>query len=200
MSAAVTLKLDIHDYWHPGTGRGRGAGADAIVHRASHGLPELPGRSLRGLLREALREAAQYGWLDEFDAEGDPVETLFGTRDTQAGQRSHPGSLRVDSARLPDELACWLALPEQIAQRNLLYRTVYSTAIDAHGSARDGSLRSQEVIVPLTLYARIEALPDAPAPERWQAMLERALPLIDAVGSKRRRGLGRATLTLENAA
>lgn len=202
MNAAARLTIDIHGYWHPGTGRGRGAGTDALSHQDANGLPELPGRSVRGLLRQAVHDARLLGWYGEPENAPGYDDILFGTNKMEAGIANQPGWLRVDTARLPTDVAAWLAQSGQHRQRAELYRTIYSTAIDPQGSAKDGSLRSQEVVVPLTLTAGIDIMPRAQEiheslPEDWANILQTALPLISAVGSKRNRGLGRATLSLE---
>ena len=47
------LRFEIQSFWHAGSGRGDGAVADATVLRSRAGLPILPGRTVKGLLREA---------------------------------------------------------------------------------------------------------------------------------------------------
>ena len=48
------LKIDIQSYWHPSTGRGQGSDVDALAHRDKDGIPCLPGRTIKGLLRDAV--------------------------------------------------------------------------------------------------------------------------------------------------
>jgi hypothetical protein len=84
-----------------------------------------------------------------------------------------------------------------------LYRSHFSTSIDhASGTAEEQTLRGIELAVPLTLYAAV--LPVAGArhtdlQDSWPDLVRQALPLIQAVGAHRSRGLGRATMTLEDA-
>lgn len=193
------LRIDLRGYWHPGGGRGGGAVLDATTHRDSSGLPVLPGRHIKGLLREALECAAGFGW----DGYAGLAQQLFGERSAEeAGSAPAPGGLRVSDGSLPDATRAWLSDPDR--QRRLaphLYRSLYATAIDsATGTARDKSLRGIEVVVPLTLFARIEPVPgQTEPPVDWPQRLRDCLPLIDAVGAHRGRGLGRAVLSLEGA-
>jgi len=60
-----TLVLDLVSYWHAGTGRGDGPSVDAVVARTKEGLPYLPGRTVKGLVREAVRLAQRAGLLAE---------------------------------------------------------------------------------------------------------------------------------------
>ncbi len=196
--SAATLYIDIRHYWHAGGGRGAGAVLDAVVHRDPNGLPLLPGRHLKGLLRDALTRAEAWEW--EGFASG-TAEQLFG-RPADGNQPSEPGALRVTDATLPGDVAAWLASDNNDKGGKCylpyLFRSLYATAIDHEsGTARDKSLRGIEVTVPLTLSARITPVPGREPPEGWPGLLAAVLPLIDAVGAHRSRGLGRAVLRIE---
>lgn len=189
------LLVDIHDWWQPGTGLGSGAHLDELAHVDADGLPELPGRTLKGLLRDAVTRAVELGWVEK-----GITERFFGRRDDTDDGRTSPGCLRVGSARLPEAERRWLANDEAAAERAQLFAEISATAIDRHsGSAVEHSLRGIQVVLPLRISAPIGPVPGHDAPADWARVLERSLPLIRAVGSGRSRGLGRATLTLENA-
>jgi hypothetical protein len=199
------LKIEILDFWHAGTGRGASVELDARVYRSTDGLPVLPGRTLRGLLRDAVRQAENLGWLDPFkNAAADTLaDQFFGTRSqAEATGGTIPGVLRVGDARLP---ACTRAPLSQMLEddRNplveMLFSQLHQTAINENGSARAGSLRAIEVAVPLTLFADIDLLPGQKPPENWKAILTTALPLLRAVGGHRNRGLGRCRCELQSA-
>lgn len=190
------LTIDIHSWWHPGSGRSGGAVVDATAHRDANGLPVLPGRHLKGLLRDALECAENWNWAGHA---GLP-ERLFGNRTGNAGAHPpQPGCLRVSDGRLPEDTAAYLANHQ--TGRTLipkLFHSQFATAVDHDsGTALDHSLRGIEVVVPLQLAARIEPLPGRIPPEDWSERLAEVLPLIRAVGAGRHRGLGRAELALE---
>ncbi len=197
---AYTLHIRLQSYWHSGTGHGLGAAVDAATHRDRDGLPTLPGRHIKGLLRDALEQAMEWRW--DGHADGVLLRSLFGHRTESARAEQVPtsGVLRVSDARLPNVLCAWLGQGDRHAQRNALFRVLQSTAMnDNTGSAQDGSLRGIEVVVPLDLQALIEPLPSVMPPADWADRLREVLPLIPAVGGHRTRGLGRALLTLEAA-
>ncbi len=186
------LKIDIHSYWHPGTGSGRGADVDAIVHRDKDNLPRLPGKSLKGVLRDAVarweqftQSASKPSLADQlFGAGADDGDTWFGL-------------IRVSDAVLAKDICHYLEKDQSLSTG--LYRTMHSTAID-HGTgvATNKSLRGIEVVIPLTLYAALDEVPNAKYKvPHWHEILKSALPLIQAVGAHRSRGLGRVTVTLE---
>lgn len=207
MTDRETLQIELLGYWHAGTGRGEGSGADALVARTrgGRGLPYLPGRTLYGLLREAVALAEEIGQLP-------PKRTkeLFGERSEAPNEKPGQGglgrfasrgdrTLEVTSAFLApgwpqsDEAQAWEAWAEKHADA-LAHLTprLAATAVDERGIARRSSLRSVEVAVPLCLFAEVSAPPEV---GDWRADLERALPLLRAAGSRRSRGFGRCQVT-----
>lgn len=197
------LTLQISSYWHPGTGRGDGAVADASVHVGTDHLPFLPGRTVKGLLRDAVECAIQAGFegLDPVALFGSPlprattddrVRTLEEARFT-----TDSGCLRFGSARPgrgPTEQATWSewagAHPEQAA---VLVERIASTKVDDLGRAEDHTLRTIEVVVPMTLHAAIEGPPGT----RWDLLDEAVQTFLTGLGSHRTRGLGRVHARLE---
>lgn len=198
--SAARYRLDVRlaGYWHSGTGRGDGMGADAVVARDQHGLPYLPGRHLKGLLRHALRhlehlELAPVGLCEDLFGRGtDGASDKARSAQTRYGTTQ--GRLRFGSARLPDAWQAFAAHADP-ATIDLLFRTLGSTAIDEQGTARARTLRTVELAAPMTLTAYIDT--DRPLDPDTLTALRRAAGLVRRVGKHRTRGLGRATLTIE---
>lgn len=214
MMLSRTLTIDFHGYWHAGTGRGSGTHVDALTEKDDQGLPFIAGRHLKGLLRHALRRAADWNWLHDISLPPGPatdLETLlFGTASQSVARHDTlPGLLQVDDARLPAAEADFLAQPDQIPLRQQLYREIYSTAINEQGSAQDKSLRGIEVTLPVRLEGHISLCADASdsdlhtqqqnwlaQPDPW-APLAACLTLIDSLGASRTRGLGEAQVSFQ---
>lgn len=193
MDESGKLTIDIRSYWHSGSGRGSGSHLDAVTDRDSDGLPYLPGRTLKGLLRDAAWRLECWQSTQR-RSNGLTVEKLFGNRGGPR-QDTTAGVLRIYDARLPESLRAWLKQEEQAAKRAELYRELFETAIASEtGVARSKSLRGMEVVVPLMLEARIDSIGPV---EHWKEWLRPCLSLVRAVGAHRTRGLGRAVLTLE---
>lgn len=191
-----TLSIDIRSYWHPGTGRGSGFHLDAVTHEGADGLPRLPGRTLKGLLRDAVHRAESWGWKE---VPARSSERLFGPRGRQGAETAF-GLLRVSDAMLPAELASYLASAEGRKLVPGLYREHFSTAIElGAGVAKSRSLRGMRVVVPLELEAEIGTVPGVEDLADWRARLTAVLPLIHAVGAHRSRGFGRAVLSWKEA-
>ena len=188
MSGSWNLTIHILGYWRAGTGRGAGVGVDAIVRRDDLGLPLLPGRHLRGLLRDAVETLSDLG--DDVVPPG-TADRLFG-RAAGIGETRHdgtPGMVAVGSARLSDS---WLDYARQLrasegtasADRSLspLFARLSSTAIDPDtGTAKSKSLRTIEVSVPMTVHATLTG----PLDEADVRILTRAASWVRAVGGGR---------------
>jgi CRISPR/Cas system CSM-associated protein Csm3 (group 7 of RAMP superfamily) len=198
------IRFNIQSYWQAGSGRGGGALVDALVQKNNHGLPFLPGRTIKGLLRDAVYRAEQWGHV--------PAETtrcLFGSHAPEEGitrLETEAGALAISDAVLPPELSAWLSHPDTDPQlRQGLFKQISATTIEpATGCANDKSLRTIEVTIPLTLTAQITVLNkkrintiDWGKGRQCIDYLKPCLKLIRAVGASRSRGLGRVTLECE---
>lgn len=189
------LKLNMLEFWHPGTGRGTATSVDNKAHRDKDGLPELPGKTVKGLLRDAL-------WfkLDPMNAlEGNPPELVAQLFGSEGGGLDAEGAVRVSSARLPLELReVFLKNPELV---NGLSTVLHNTALDPDsGTAKNKTLRSTEVFAPLPLYAELELVGELPKTIKdWNAyidLMKTCLPALYKAGLRRNRGLGRFEVDL----
>lgn len=193
----VILTIDFKAPWRCGVGRGDFY-IDAFVARDVYGLPVVPGRTIKGVLRDALVEAVADGTVSN-----DAVTRWFGSRGASAEERAYktdPGELAFDDARIDAETRAWFAVDphgtERRDARALLFEDVESTAIAELGAARTGTLRRLEVAVPLTLSAAIDGPAIASGDGDWRAVLALALPYVVGFGAGRTRGFGRCALSL----
>jgi len=196
------IKLQLFEYWHTSAGFGKGRYFDAVVTRSEEGLPLLRGKTLRGLLREAIFHAESFGQLAPGTSEamfGTSQETLQAQEKPEVNRfTTRPGCFRVGSATLPPEWQRYAATQEGKALIKGLYGALSSTAIDEDGLAKEQTLRRIEVAVPLTLQARWEGESFSLAQTTYlpQDALHKALPLLRKLGTSRHRGLGRVRATL----
>lgn len=213
MSHHAQLSIQFQNFWHAGSGRSSGHHLDAICLKDKNQLPYFPGRQLKGILRQAVRRAEAWGWYKTNTlASGlaqSHEELLFGST-SQDSERHHTfaGVLQVDNANLSAPEYIYLQNAEQAQLREFLFDEIFSTAIDDNGTAKKYSLRGVEVCMPTQLFAplflQFTALDHShqEQQEKWLAtqdpweILRKALPLIDALGAHRSRGLGEAILSL----
>ncbi|MBM4345022.1 MAG: hypothetical protein FJ100_16760 [Deltaproteobacteria bacterium] len=212
----VTLQFGLLSDWHISSSAAGGMDVDAEAARTAEGLPYLPGKAVKGVVRDAVDFALRIGALPEGVTQQDIVR-WFGT-DKQAGNpeereadleaaryATEPGALIVTNAELgKDEIeaAAWRQVgrsalartaPDSADNRGVveaLFRVHRSTAL-TDGVAATGTLRALRAAVPMNLYAVISG----PAGEPWPKVLRAACPYIAEMGSDRTRGLGRVRVT-----
>jgi CRISPR/Cas system CSM-associated protein Csm3 (group 7 of RAMP superfamily) len=199
------LTAEFQTYWHIGTGRGSGQHLDALVEKDAQGLPYIPGKTIKGLFRDALYK------LDNWQATKN-TDLLFGLRtDSNEKDRTEtqPGLLRFSNVQLVEQ--AYLSQPENSQLIPHLFQTLASTAIDEKtGSAKDKSLRMTEVVIPAQLHGEITLLPPIEdskfaeqqtqllaQPDKIQQLLAQAASLITHIGANKNRGMGRVRLEVK---
>lgn len=181
----TTLRIEVLSHWRVGTGRDRPGALDATCLRDVDGLPIIPGKHLKGLLRDAMIRAQSFGWISLA-----PAALFGGEISPQTAPR--PGMIRIETARLCNaDRAALGGNPELIS---MLFETRRATAMGPEGIAKPGSLRFEEVAVPMVLEANLHPL--EAAPEGWKNALNASLPLLRGIGAQRTRGLGRCSVTI----
>lgn len=179
----INYTITFFSDWHTGSGLSSGANADAIVIKDKKNLPYIPGKTIKGLLKDAL--------LDIYDVQPTKVnksllDKLFGSFE---GKISSASSLFFSNAELIEK--------EDLTKDLIpfLFRNIASTTIDENGVAKEGSLRTMEVTIPLTLEGHIGKDTDFSLDE-FQ-LLELAMKWTRSLGSNRNRGLGRCMIELK---
>ncbi|QXP70771.1 hypothetical protein H0I29_01350 [Polaribacter sp. R2A056_3_33] len=186
----INYKITFLSDWHAGSGLGSGADSDAVVIKDANNLPYLPGKTMKGLLKDSLIDIMEVQpniVLKSF------IDKYFGSevKDTEGKVvKTEAGSLFFSNAELP------------AAERNesmgavsqFLYRNIASTAIDkTSGVAQQSSLRTIKVCIPLIIEGYIAGLDKDALP-----IVEMGLKMLRHLGSNRNRGLGRCTIELKN--
>lgn len=197
----INLEFNIQSYWHIGTGQEGGAYADALTLKDEQKLPYLPGKSIKGLLRDAFYKAKDNNWFTgQLENNDNLIDLLFGQENPEGTNKQ--GLLQISSARLSEDEITFLAKNKQA--KSMLYKITYATAIEPKtGVAKDTSLRSTEVTIPMTLTASISLNTAHPAykivgnqlNDQFSNWLDLALSLITEIGAKRHRGLGKTIVT-----
>ena len=203
MTVSGRLCFDLRGWWHVGTGQGRGAELDAVVRRSAEGLPIIPGRTVKGLVRDVLRQAEELGRLpagatDELCGSPLPPQEKPGESDDGFSPDyrfgTKPGCAWFGDAELGDDWKAWATVTSSEILDGL-YDRLYATAINEDtGQVKDHSLRCIEVAAPMVLQAPFRITGE---PRDWRQVLETAVPLLRALGVRRNRGLGRVRVTVE---
>jgi CRISPR/Cas system CSM-associated protein Csm3 (group 7 of RAMP superfamily) len=198
-SMHLKVNFELQSYWHIGSGLEGGAYADALALKNNHGLPYIPGKSIKGLLKEAFTQAHDNGWFSENTSPG-LITLLFGAEGPSGIKEQ--GLIQLSNATLSDDETNFFINTPQ-AKSNL-FNVIASTAIDdATGVAKETSLRSMEVVVPMNLSATLSINTNHPLyrikenqiAEQMQSWLNITLTLITKLGAKRHRGLGQVIVS-----
>jgi hypothetical protein len=173
-------------------GRGDGIAGlvDVEIEHDTNGLPEIRGRTLKGLLTEECANVLFQAGAADGDALCDTAALLFGrggsTLDSDGLARFGPAQLLPDlRAVIAHEVATGRVRADQVLASLTAVRR--QTSIDVTGVPARGSLRSSRVALrDLSLYADIEILDR----QNLDSTHARAL-LGSCAASLRRGGLGR---------
>lgn len=193
----ITYEIKFHTDWHCGSGLAAGADVDALVVKDKDGLPFVPGKTMKGLIREAIEEMELP--IEENDrnlfiqAFGNSEDRNANSRLTEESENYdflQKGETFFTNAELSEDER--LAIVSNNAAR-FMYRSISSTAIDDDGIAVEHSLRKTEVVVPCTLEGEILGINDRNLAEE----ILKALSYIKRLGQNRNRGFGRCTITGE---
>jgi CRISPR/Cas system CSM-associated protein Csm3 (group 7 of RAMP superfamily) len=184
----IKYKIEFFTDWHCGAGLAAGADMDATVIKDKKGLPFVPGKTIKGLLREAVETLSDPN-DDIKEAFGfNPDELTKADTDFMDKIGKSKGTMFFQNASLPTNEQDYIIQNKLSAH---LYRAVASTAIGDNGIAEDHSLRKIEVTVPCIIYGEILDVPDAIYND-----IENGMKFIKRLGVNRNRGLGRCKFSV----
>lgn len=172
----ITYKITFFSEWHCGSGLSSGSNLDALVIKDKNRFPFIPGKTIKGLIREAAEEI--YG------SDAPLLKELFGHFDEKrVGESdSHSkGEAFFTNATISESLQ---SSAKDLA--NYFYRDFASTKIGENGIAEAHSLRKMETTIPCELSAVIYGVDD-----KYITELNQCMQWIKRLGQNRHRGLGR---------
>ena len=180
----INYEIIFHSDWHCGSGLAAGADVDALVIKDKDGLPFVPGKTIKGLLREAID-------LITISQKSALIDLAFGIKNDD--DRGIIGGLYFSNA-IMQEYERISIVANKVT--DFLYRSVSSTAIDDFGIAKDHSLRKVQVTIPCVLVGEILIMSDdlAIQEEELISLIDKAFGYIKRLGVGRNRGLGRCTI------
>lgn len=194
---SITYQIQFFTFWHAGSGLSGGAYVDQLVKKDRNNLPVIPGKTLKGLLRDA---ACKINYFASDLVTDDFIQEVFGEVPTQqklnTEESTVEGTSFFSNAQLSANLqSSIISQPDDNKLDSYLYRVLASTKISSKGLAEDHTLRQLEVTVPLTLYAEIEHFPNK---RRYREQLAYCMAGVKRMGLNRTRGLGRCTFSMIN--
>lgn len=177
----VKYKITFYSNWHCGSGLAAGADVDELVIKDRNGLPYVPGRTIKGLLREAAMMLSQFT-----DVPQDSIKRLFGLGGGEGDLGNRSVVSFTNASLSADEQAVVIA--QKLAEH--LYQSVASTAIDTNGIAKDHSLRKVETTIPCVVYGQVLHVDECDI-----EVLLQTFQWVKRMGLGRNRGYGRCEIS-----
>lgn len=185
----INYRITFYDYWSTSSGLAGGALADSLCIKNPDGLPYVPGKTIKGLLREAIELFREWGdtrFTDEFEI------AVFGESETSILPESE--KKRKEAISFFTDVTLDYETVKGILEANLkasLFEYISATAIDEEGIAKHGSLRRIEFVVPCELFGTIYHVK-----EEHEALLIHCMNFVKRIGYNRQRGYGRCKLSI----
>lgn len=184
----IEYKLEFYEYWHCGSGLSSGADVDLLVIKDKNGLPFIPGKTIKGLLREAVFDINNLS-KDKDKNRKRLIKALGCNTDEKKDNEPQKGDCFFTNAELSQDFQNAILKKEY---KDFLFDSFSSTAIsEKTGTAKDKSLRRMQVVIPCTLEGAILNIPDKDTFEDFK----KGLKFIKRLGQNRNRGLGRCSFT-----
>lgn len=179
--STIKYEIEFFSNWHCGSGLSAGADVDTLVIKDKNGLPYIPGRTVKGLLRDAATILS---------ADEDTIGAIFGISGDKEDHKT--GCAFFGNAFLPTAEYHYIVGKELASH---LYQSFASTSIDENGIAKEHSLRKTETVVPCKLEGEILNIPDGA-----EHILEDAMHYVKRMGTGRNRGFGRCKISIKKEA
>jgi len=178
----ISYTIEMLSDWHVGSGLDLGADADILVLKNEYGLPYIPGKTIKGLLKDSLNEICAVSNSINIEV----VNTIFGFAKEE--EASTEGKVYFSNAELKQEEKLEI-ITNKLSSH--LFKNIASTRIMENGIAQPNSLRTMEVCIPLTLTGIIETeVPEA------EEIFKTAFKWTRNLGVNRNRGLGRCKFSI----
>lgn len=184
----IIYQIEFYSYWHVGSGLSGSTYADSIVQKNNDNLPFIPGKTIKGLLRDA---ATILNKLEDSIITIEFIKDVFGEH-PKVNNEHIEGKAFFSNAGLSQYLS------EKIIHQNIsdtLYYVISSTKIDDKGQAQSQSLRQLEVTIPINLYGIIN---NFPIKDGYEQQLIYCFNWVRQLGLNRNRGLGRCQFSIKN--
>ncbi len=203
MMKDLTLKIHLNSPISSSGGEGQAGVVDKDVIHDELGLPFIPGRRLKGLLRDAYQDVKEALSQSQINLAIPEVEDLFGRPGDSTGGPLIIGDAHLDESAKVKPWLEWLEKKKTPAILKDDVLRVYTsiriqTAIDEDsGAAKEDTLRSTRIVDgQRTFLAKIEPLPGGALGQKEIVGLALAAASLRYMGSGRTRGLGWVSCSL----
>jgi len=191
----MILKIETLSYTLPGSGEGDTLiDNDIIFDRV--GIPYIPGKRMKGLLRESAIEILEILGLESYSL----VYSLFGVQGSTKGKLKIPNLYIRKYSEISRDMESLVFSKKAISKSELIefFTDIREeTAIDDNGIAKDNSLRTSRVLKPgFTFECDIDG---GSLTEKEKALFCLLCMNLRRIGTRRNRGFGKVKCSIEPA-
>jgi CRISPR/Cas system CSM-associated protein Csm3 (group 7 of RAMP superfamily) len=162
------------------------------VVRDGDGFPYVPGKTIKGLLREAAEVLYE---INAPDVSRKLIDECFGIQNQADAEKTINGKCYFSNAEISYAMKSHIAVDSEMGSLKLkkLFSRVTSTAIESEtGVAKEHSLRRIEVVNPVPLQG-VVSIPEGESYERFFYL---CFQMVKRLGTGRNRGFGRCGFEL----
>ena len=179
----MKYKVTFLDYWHLGSGLSAGSKLDSTIIKDENGLPYVPGKTIKGLIREMAELSDNKDFIYKCFGSSSSADDKFYSKDKIIGE------CYFSNIQIEENTKEFI---RKNSLQNELFDEIVSTKIDKKtGTAESGSLREIEVVVPISLIGEINNIP-----KEYKDEMANSLKKIKRMGLNRNRGLGRCFIEI----
>lgn len=176
-----------------GIGEGNGSNVDTATAFDKYGLPIIPGKRIKGLLRECGQVLCDNGYT-----KSEVMTELFGNKEGKFGCIKIENAVIADYQKIIDDLTKIPSNMQDILSKEMIRNTFTSvrtqTSIDENGVAKNLSLRTTEVIKKgYEFYSDISVDTDN---QDCIKLLEACVKTLHHIGLNKTRGFGEVCCSL----
>jgi len=186
----------------PGSGEGLTGIIDTDINYDDYGIPYIPAKRVKGILKESAEELKDAMDLSGVDILSTEVGTIFGEPGNEKGTELKISDGRLDNYELMKKLLHFTGTDKKDGLSHVFNKEIIldhftylrsQTTIEEHGAAKENSLRTFRVLKKGTRFHF-----DVELPGKYHEDLKKICGVTRRFGISRTRGLGDIKLSVDN--
>lgn len=201
MDKYYNIEIDFLSDWHIGSGLGKGSYADLTPVKDEYGLPYIPGKTLKGLLRESAEFIINmnnkyatnlinetFGLANSNEENGD-VNSTIGVFKFFNAELTEQDKLAIMDVDFDKQISA----QEKI--KSLYKRYTFTKINEKTGVVENKTLRNIEFVIPIQLQSTI-CIFNETNPQHLE-LIEKSCLFIRSLGLLRNKGFGKCSIKIK---
>lgn len=188
------IEIELRSDMCCGIGEGNGSTLDTIAAFDKFGLPIIPGKTLKGLLKDRCRVFTENGFVNQ-----EALIALFGGRNGQQGRLRLDKGVIENYEAIKADIACFDSATAGVATKGAIRKTFTTerkqTAHDSSGIAKKMSLRATEAVKRHAKFYVDVSVEGGLSPDE-EKLLNAGVKTLRHIGMNKNRGFGEVVCKL----